>query len=185
MRFEEVSRRSSVEQLLPPLLVALPLLATRGTPLLLGGLAVLVAFLWSATRLLRLAWRRDRTARRLRSLLVVGLAPVVLGLGWLQASPVPGYLNGLAENVQRQCRDIGRCPARIAVWSDAPGPTGSTAEMGGRVRYAIAYRTDGQRFALCWQVAFDRCRYAEGGVSTPLRRMANRPWPESGGARPR
>ena len=51
--------------------------------------------------------------------------------------------------------------------------------------FLVAYRTDGQRFALCWQVAFDRCRHAEGGVSAPLRRMANRPWPESGGDRPR
>lgn len=185
MRFEAVSRRSSLEQLLPPLLLALPLLATRGTPLLLGELAVVAAFLWSAGRLLRVARRRDRSARRLRSLLVVGLAPVVLGLTWMQASPVPKYLNGLADVVQQQCRNAGRCPARIASWADASGPTGSTGELGGLVRYDVTYRTDGQRFTLCWQVAFDRCRRAEGGVTVPLRRMTTWPWPELGGERSR
>jgi hypothetical protein len=182
LRFEAVSRRSSVEQLLPPVLLALPLLATRGTPLLLGELAVLAAFCWSAARLLRIALRRDRGARRLRSLLVVALAPVVLALAWMQALPVAGYLNGLADSLQRQCRNVGRCPARLAGWADAAGPTGSTGAMGGRVRYDVAYRTDGQRFTLCWQVAFDRCRRAEGGVTAPLHRMTNRPWPDLGGA---
>jgi hypothetical protein len=185
LRFEVVSRRSSLEQLLPPLLLAGPLLATRGTTLLLGEVAVLAAFSWSAARLLRLARKKDRGARRLRSLLVVGLAPVVVGLGWMQALPVPNYLNGLADQLQRQCRTAGSCPGRIAAWPEAAGPTGSTGEMGGRVRYAIAYRTDGQRFTLCWQVAFDRCRSAEGGVAVPLRRMAARPWPELGGERAR
>jgi hypothetical protein len=178
LRFEAVSRRSSLEQLLPPLLLALPLLATRGTPLLVGELAVLVAFCWSAARLVRLAWRGDRGARRLRSLLVVGLAPVVLALAWMQALPVAGHLNGLADALQRQCQSAGRCPARIGGWTDGAGPTGSQVQLGGRVRYDVAYRTDGQRFTLCWEVAFDRCRRAEGGVAAPLRRVATRPWPD-------
>ena len=183
MRFEAVSRRSSLEQLLPPLLLPLPLLATRGTPLLLGAIAVLAAFAWSAARLLRLAWRHDRGARRLRSLLVVGLAPVVLGLGWMQALPVTKHLNGLADSLQLQCKNTGRCPARIGGWNEAAGATGSTVELGGHIRYDVAYRTDGQRFTLCWQAAFGRCRSAEGGVAVPLRRMAARPWPELGGER--
>ena len=183
MPFEAVSRRSSLEQLLPPLLLALPLLATRGTPLLLGELAVLAAFSWSAARLLVLARRRDRGARRLRSLLVVGLAPVVLGLGWMQALPVTYRLNALADSLQRQCNNTGRCPARIASWDDAAGPTGSHRELGGRVRYDVAYRTDGERFTLCWEVAFGSCRSAAGGVAEPLRPIANRPWPELRGER--
>jgi hypothetical protein len=182
MGFGEADARSSVTQLLPPLLLALPLLATRGTPLLAGACVVVVAFLWSAVRLLRIALRGDRTARRLRSVITLGLAPVVLGLAWLQGAPVAGYLNSLAGQLQQQCRGTGKCPARIAMWEEASGVTGSSAQMGGRVRYAVDYRTDGRRFALCWHVAGDTCRVASGGVDRPLQAMQPWPWPQVGAA---
>ena len=180
MAFGEADARSSTTQLLPPLLLALPLLATRGTPLLLGVLAVAVAFLWSATRLLRLLARRDGAARRLRSVLVVALAPAVLAVAWLQVAPVPGYLNGLAAELHKQCRAAGQCPARIAGWDDLPGDRGSSAEMGGRVRYDVDYRTDGRTFAVCWRTAFGACRSARGSVDGAFEPMRSWPWPEAG-----
>ena len=180
MGFGEASRRSSLEQLLPPLLLFLPLLARTGTMLVLGCAIVAAALAFALGRLGWLAWRRPPPGTRtLRSLLTVAFAVPVLALSWLQSVPVHGYVDGLSRHLQHQCATLGACPERIASWHDAPG--GSDAEMGGRVRYALMYRTDQRTFRLCWVTAFDRCRSASGGVDAPLRPAAPLPWPELGG----
>ena len=185
MRFEAVSGRSSLEQLLPPLLLFLTLLARTGTTLVLGCSIAVVALLFSVARLAWLAWRRPPAGTRyLRSVLTLVFAAAVLVVSWLQVAPVHRYIDGLARSLQQQCAGRGTCPARIGGWEDAPGATGSNARMGARVRYALAYRTDGQSFRVCWVVGFGRCRSATGGVQVPLRPVRPWPWPEAGAAPP-
>lgn len=181
MRFEAVSRRSSLGQLLPPLLLFLILLAHTGTVLVVGAALALAAFAFSLGRLAWLAWRRRPPGtRRLRAVLTVVFATAILAVSWLQVAPVHRYADGLARHLQQQCTNLRACPARIGGWADAPGSTGSDVQTGKRVRYALAYRTDGQSFRLCWVVAFGRCRSAAGGAQAPLRPMRPWPWPEAG-----
>lgn len=181
MRFEAVSRRSSLGQLLPPLLIFVLLLVRTGTALVLGGALVALAIAFSLGRLAWLAWRKPPAGtRRLRAVLTGLFGSAVLALSWLQVAPVHHYVERLAAIVQQQCAANGRCPARIGGWRDAPGATGSDARMGKRVRYALAYRTDGREFRLCWVTAFGRCRSAAGGVDTPLRPALPLPWPQAG-----
>jgi hypothetical protein len=116
--------------------------------------------------------------------LTVVFAAAILAVSWLQVAPVHRYVDGLAREVQQQCSALGACPARIGGWAAAPGPTGSDARIGTRVRYALAYRTNGQSFQLCWVVAFGRCRSATGGARVPLQPMRPWPWPEVGAAPP-
>jgi hypothetical protein len=181
LRFEAVSRRSSLGQLLPPLLIFVLLLVRTGTALVLGGALVALAVAFSLGRLAWLAWRKPPAGTRLlRAVLTVVFGAGVLALSWLEVSPVHRYVDRLAAQVQQQCVANGRCPARIGGWRDAPGATGSDADMGKRVRYALAYRTDGRDFRLCWVAAFGRCRSVAGGVGTPLRPSAPLPWPQVG-----
>ena len=185
MRFEAVSRRSSLGQLLPPLLLFLILLARTGNWLVVGGALAVAALAFSLGRLAWLAWRRPPPGtRRLRAVLTVVFAAAILAVSWLQVLPVHLYLDGLAKEVQQQCTSLGACPARIGGWAEATGPTGSDAQVGARVRYALAYRTDGQSFRLCWVVAFGLCRSATGGATAPLRSMRPWPWPEIGAGKP-
>jgi hypothetical protein len=183
LRFEAVSRRSSLEQLLPPLVLFLPLLARTGTMLVLGCAVVAAALAFALCRLGWLVWRHPPAGTRtLRSLLTVAFAVPVLALSWLQSVPVHGYVDNLSRQLQQQCNTGGACPARIASWDDVPG--GSDREMGRRVSYPIRYRTDGRAFRLCWVAAFDRCRTVTGGVDAPLRPAAPLPWPEFGSEGP-
>jgi hypothetical protein len=185
LRFEAVSRRSSLEQLLPPLLLFLILLARTGSTLVLGGALAVAALAFSLGRLAWLAWRRPPPGtRQLRAVLTVVFAAAILAVSWLQIAPVHRYADGMAREVQQQCTSLGACPARIAGWVPAAGPTGSDAQLGSRVRYALAYRTDGQTFQLCWVVAFGRCRAATGGAQAPLQPLRPWPWPELGAAPP-
>lgn len=185
MRFEAVSRRSSLEQLLPPLLLFLVLLARTGTTLVAAGALAVAALAWSLGRLAWLAWRRPpKGTRVLRSVLTVVFAAAVLVVSWLQIAPVYVYADGLAQAVQQQCTNLGACPARIGGWDDAPGPTGSNTRMSARVRYDLAYRTDGRTFELCWVAAFGRCRSASGGAQVAFERMRPWPWPQAGAGKP-
>jgi len=185
LRFEAVSRRSSLEQLLPPLLVFALLSARTGTALVLGGALVAFALAFSLGRLAWLAWRKPPAGTRyLRAVLTILFGAGVLGMSWLQVAPVHRYADRLAALVQQQCKANDRCPARIGGWLDAPGATGSDMTMGKRVRYELAYRTDGRTFRLCWVAAFGRCRNATGGARAPLRPMRPWPWPEAGAAPP-
>jgi hypothetical protein len=184
LRFEAVSRRSSLEQLLPPLALFLILLARTGTTLVAGGALALLALAFSLCRLAWLAARPRPGARRLRAVLTVVFAAAILAVSWLQVAPVHRYVDGLSRGIEQQCRQMGACPARIDGWTDASGPTGSDTEMGARMRYALAYRTDGQRFRLCWVVAFGRCRSASGGADVALQPIRPWPWPEMDAAPP-
>jgi hypothetical protein len=178
-----VTRRETLGQLLPPLLLLLPLAARTGTTLLVGCAFVVAIALFS---LGHLAWpvRRAPGSRRLRAVLSVLLAAVVLVLSWWEIAPVHRYADGLAREIQQQCVATGHCPARIGGWTKPDGTRGSTTEFGARVRYAITYRSDGRNFRLCWVVAFGRCRAAEGGVAAPLQPLGPWPWPEAGAQPP-
>jgi hypothetical protein len=185
LRFEAVSKRSSLGQLLPPLLIFALLFARTGTALVLGGAMVALAIVLSLGRLAWLAWRKPPAGTRyLRAVLTVLFGAGVLAMSWLEVAPVHGYADRLAALVQQQCTALGRCPARIGGWRDAPGATGSDAAMGKRLRYDLAYRTDGQTFRLCWVTAFGRCRSATGGAHAPLQPMRPWPWPDPGAAPP-
>jgi hypothetical protein len=185
LRFEAVSRRSSLEQLLPPLLLFLILPARTGTTLVVGGALALAALAFSLGRLAWLALRAPPPGtRRLRSVLTVVFATAVLAVSWLQVAPVHRYIDGLSRSLQQQCTTMGSCPARIGGWDDSAGPTGSDTQMGARMRYDLAYRTDGQSFRLCWVVAFGLCRSATGGASVPLQPIRPWPWPEVGATAP-
>jgi hypothetical protein len=185
LRFGAASRRSSLGQLLPPLLVFALVLARTGTALVLGGTLVALVVVFSLVRLARLAWRRPPAGTRyLRAVLAIVFGLGVLALAWLDVAPVPRYAQGLAAAVDRQCKANGRCPARIGGWIDADGATGSDARIGKLVRYDLAYRTDGTTFRLCWVAAFGRCRSATGGTQSPYVPMRPWPWPEAGAAKP-
>jgi len=185
LRFEAVSRRSSLEQLLPPLLLFLILFARTGTTLVAAGVLAVAALAFSLGRLAWLAWRRPPAGTRvLRSVLTVVFAAAVLAVSWMQVAPAYLYVDSLSRGVQQQCTNVGTCPARIGGWDAAPGPTGSNAQMGARVRYDLAYRTDGKAFRLCWVVAFGHCRSASGGAQVPFERMRPWPWPEIGAGKP-
>lgn len=175
----KISTLSSVGQLLPPLALFLPLLAGDGSVVATGLAVAAAAFAFSAVRLLAMLARRPPPGtRRLRAVLACAAAVAVFGLAWLEAAPVARYVNGLAGSLQLQCTNLGKCPARIQGWDDAPG--GSDTRIGSRVRYRLAYRTDGRDFRLCWQVAFGRCRSAAGGAKVPLAKVQAWPWPQLG-----
>jgi hypothetical protein len=185
LRFEAVSRRSSLGQLLPPLLIFVLLFARTGTALVLGGALIALALAFSLARLARLALRKPPAdTRRLRSVLTIVFGVAVLTLSWLEVAPVHRYADRLAASLDRQCKATGRCPARIGGWPTADSAAGSDARMGGHVRYDLAYRTDGQAFRLCWVTAFGQCRNATGGVQAPYVPMRPWPWPELGAGQP-
>jgi hypothetical protein len=185
LRFEAASKRSSLAQLLPPLALFLPLLARTGTMLVLGCALAVAAIAYSVGRLAWLAWRRPPPGtRRLRAVLTIVFAVAMLGVAWMQVAPTYHYAATLARSLQQQCTNLGKCPTRIATWDDAPGPRGSDAQIGARVRYPLAYRSDGPTFRLCWVVAFGRCRSASGGAQVAFEPMRPWPWPGIGAGKP-
>lgn len=176
-----ITARSTLGQVLPPLALFLPLVVADPTTFAVLLAAVVLVMALSLGRLVWLAIRRPPPGTRwLGSVLAVAFALAVSGLSWLEIAPVAGYVNGLAGAVQGQCATLGKCPGRISGWTDAR--QGSDTVLGKRVRYSLAYRSDGATFRLCWQVAFGRCRSATGGADVALAKVAALPWPQAGTA---
>jgi len=157
-------------QFLPPLLLLWPLAATRDDQLYVGAGAALAC---AVVSLLSIAWRLTRPAdsrgRLLRPAFTVLVAAFVLGHCWSERNIARLRINRLAQMLQLQCQQTGRCPSGIRGWDPAAPPFASQLEFGTRVRHRIVYRRDDRSFELRLLVFGEMGESSLGGVERPLR----------------